>query len=67
MSRSRTVALWAHTGRSKPPVVATGGPAAANLAHHVAARAGRFTGEAHAARCLAIYQQVLDYGRLKTA
>ncbi|MEV5542327.1 glycosyltransferase [Saccharopolyspora shandongensis] len=28
--------------------VATGGPAAANLAHHVAARAGRFTGEAHA-------------------
>jgi glycosyltransferase involved in cell wall biosynthesis len=44
-----------------------GGGFAANLARNAAARAQRFTAEAHAARCLAVYQQVLDCDRRRTA
>lgn len=47
--------------------IASGGPAAANLARNADARAHRFTAAAHAARCLAIYQQVLDCDRRRTA
>jgi glycosyltransferase involved in cell wall biosynthesis len=47
--------------------IADGGAVAANLARNAAARAHRFTAAAHAARCLAVYQQVLDCDRRRTA
>lgn len=43
------------------------GTSAANLTRNATARAEQFTAEAHAARCLAIYQQVLDQDRQTTA
>ncbi|MEU6645313.1 glycosyltransferase [Saccharomonospora sp. NPDC046836] len=43
--------------------VASGHPATTALAQRAAARAGRFTAQAHAARCLTVYQQVLDQHR----
>lgn len=46
--------------------VAGGGAAAASLASGARARAHQFTDEAHAARCLAVYQQVLDHDRRAT-
>jgi glycosyltransferase involved in cell wall biosynthesis len=47
--------------------ITSGGPAAANLARNASARAHRFTAAAHAARCLTVYQQVLDHDRRRTA
>lgn len=41
--------------------------AAVNLTRNARVRADRFIGEAHAARCLAVYQQVLDQDRRETA
>jgi len=41
--------------------------AAASLTRNATARAQRFTAEAHAARCLTVYQQVLDHDRRRTA
>lgn len=48
-------------------IAASGSPTAANLARHATARAEWFTATAHAARCLAVYQQVLGSDRQKTA
>lgn len=45
---------------------AVSGTAAATFASRAAVRANRFTAETHAARCLAVYQQVLDQNRRKT-
>lgn len=47
--------------------IASSGEVAANLARNADARAHQFTASAHAARCLAIYQQVLDQDRRRTA
>jgi glycosyltransferase involved in cell wall biosynthesis len=47
--------------------VAVGGTAAANLVLGAKALAHWFTAEAHAARCLAVYQQVLDCDRRTVA
>jgi glycosyltransferase involved in cell wall biosynthesis len=47
--------------------IARGGPAAANHVCNAGSRAHQFTAATHAARCLAIYQQVLDHDRRRTA
>lgn len=46
---------------------ASGSKAAASLARHAAARAGRFTPEAHAAACLTVYEQAAGRGVRRTA
>jgi glycosyltransferase involved in cell wall biosynthesis len=47
--------------------IVSGSEAAASLARHAAARAARFTAEAHAARCLGIYQEALGNSQRRTA
>ena len=47
--------------------ITSGSETAASLARHAAARAGRFTAEAHAARCLTVYQQAAGRGMRRTA
>lgn len=47
--------------------VAAGSNVATPLVCGAVARADRFTAAVHAARCLAVYQRVLDSGRRKTA
>jgi glycosyltransferase involved in cell wall biosynthesis len=47
--------------------LASGDATAANIARRTAVRVERFTVEAHAARCLAVYHQVLDQDRRSMA